>query len=169
MKGIERVFKTRNGPGVVVRGKINASLEEVFTDLRQEVSDFYLEQDLVIATSLFDSRRKRYEFPIYDPYKVEVEMIHHRDPDDPRSIISIETKFSSAPALGDVSLIPQQVQVKRRYVEDWDFAHTPHETRIEQILAYFNLNSMERISARGYSISQRDEFYNFMIRNLGSQ
>ena len=158
MSSIERVHPTKRGSGIVVVGRANAEAESVFDDLSRELSHFYFELGLILVTYHYDQYERRYNLPVYDPDNLDVRIRMVRREEDPRAIIGLETIIQPPTALGSVSIQPLPSQTYHRYVKGWDFAHAPHETTYERLLAYFNMNEREGESADDYNAGLRDDF-----------
>ncbi len=62
---IDSIFEMKREPGVVVVGGKNVGVEEVFDDVNRFLSEFYLNQELVFVSQIFDKGKTKYFCPVY--------------------------------------------------------------------------------------------------------
>ena len=153
----EMVYPTRQGTGIIVKGKVNIDKSVIFDELCSNLWDFFDGDGLVVVHPDYDFNQKSYLLPVYDPEKLRSHDMVTRNASG--IIINLETRVIPSPPVGKVSLRSLPPRIHQSYVKHWDFAHAPSEKKYETFLAYFNMKATATESADAYSDRLRHEFY----------
>lgn len=137
---IDSIFEMKREPGVVVVGKRNIDTQEVFDELNGFLSEFYLDQELVFISEIFDKGKTKYFCPVY----VEEIPEENKKPKK-HATIKIE-RFGE--------------KRRQEFVKEWDFPHAPFEYTQQVFGVYFNLVNQDR--AR----TEREAFLNYVKPTL---
>ena len=152
---IDDLLKTRKGPGITIRGKPNARVDDVFRELTVKLVDFYAQKNHFYRAPDYIRGERSYETPVYSLDNVK--LLVHQTTDTQDHVEHRDSHTEAKPVLR-VKIIEQKKQVKRSYTPRGDFPEKAHVAEIARFLVYFNARKTE-IGTR-----HRDDFFDYFKR-----
>lgn len=155
------------GPGVIVTGRANQSIESVFDDMNKALSDFYIGESTKGETKTFVA-------PVYqrgaDTYRPNVwrgmpEYSHTVATDDRGRILDDQTKEITPAQLYAVLGLKR---LDPRLHRDWDrladFPASELQIVLQRFWIYFNVYDGAKKADAGKSLEERRKFLEFVRR-----
>lgn len=155
------IYKTKQGPGVLVLGEVNTSLQQVFDDLGLKLYGFYESRGLVCPDRMFNPHTTD-RFHVYDPHDLSYRCSYTSNA---QGVIDQHVTVTRGPSVTDIVVRVLEPSARVQYVDGWDFPHTPAMITRQKILAHFFSNGGENFDQKkGNSLGERDGFYDFYQR-----
>ena len=166
---ISSIRKTKDGHGVIVFGKPNASADDLSGELSQLVEEFY--QTIGLTVDIGNSHRIKNKTLMYVYPKKGVVYNDLGALLSEHDIASQEIKSgrdnNGKQIQTQLKLIKLKPEYGRpRYVAGWDFPHLPEEVLFNTLLLYFNKFAGTTHEREITGAVERDKFFKYACRQL---
>lgn len=154
-------YITKKGPGIILKG--DSSAIRIYDEISDRLGAFYDRKGLLFVPS------KRSFVPCTTQYTHNVfkdsgDVRFEYEKDEYDNIIgthTIQTRPPGRHAYLNLTYLGKETG-KARFVEGWDFPHTPSKNVTENFLLYFNLRDLNQLERDRKSAQERNDFKTFL-------